>query len=109
MKILEKDFKVEVDEEKLVLYTLKSKKEIKEGDEDKYKISGYGSSVKDTLQQIIRFREGKKYPFKESSKPIRELLISHKRTLNTLSDSLSKIELPITDLKKKILNGTRSI
>jgi hypothetical protein len=109
MKIVEKDFKIEIDEEKCVLFTLKSKKEIKEGDTDSYKVAAYSSTVGKLLPRIIEFREGKKYPFKEISKPIKLAAQKHKDTLNNLHSILEVIELPILLLKAKIFDDHRQL
>lgn len=104
MKILEKDFKIDIDEEKCVLFTLKSKKEIKEDDTETYKICSYSSSIKGILSSVIKFRESKKYPFKESSKPIKILLSQHKQALESINLLMKSIEEPIFHLKNKIFN-----
>ena len=107
MKIIEKDFKIDIADEVYVLSTLKSKKEIKEGDGETYKIYGYFTNIVGALKRVVKFREGKKYPFKEPIKPIKIAIQSHSRTLYNIDSIIAEIEAPIVQMKKKIFNANR--
>jgi len=123
MEIIEKDFKITHNGYCFVLHLLKSKKELKESQEspelkdledkeekeDKFKIGGYYSFIDHAFSGANDFRNGKKYPFSESKTELKIQIQKYKLITNEFNRYLSVMNLPITLLAKKVLNGIRNI
>lgn len=108
MTIVDKDFKIECGESYVLLF-LKSKKEIKEDSENTFKIGGYFNKLENAIREVIKFRNNKKYPFKEVAEPLKKL-VSYQHTSNVkLHNLFLSIDSPITefseDIIKKIKDG----
>ena len=108
MIIQEKDFKIIFNDDHYVLYLLKSKKELKENNEDNFRVGGYFIQLKYAIKGAYKFRKSKNYPGKENPEEILkyfEEYLSIEKSLYKLSRSLYT---PIINLKEKILNYEKS-
>lgn len=104
MKIIEPDCYIEYKDGVYHLYLLKNKKELKETDENLYKLGGYFINIDNAFKEIVKFRKHKKYSFKEDWKPIKINLsqyLKHKKEFNNL---LCKIYDPVKKLRNKLFD-----
>lgn len=104
MKIIEKDSYIECVNGIFQLYLLKNKKEIKEDSESTYKIGGYFNDLDEAFKEIIRFRQHKKYAFKEDWKYIKLTLNIYLDKKNQFQKQLKQIYLPIRTFKRELFN-----
>ena len=102
MTIVDKDFKIECGEF-YILSFLKSKKELKEDSEDSFKIGGYFNKLENAIKEVIKFRNGKKYPFKEVAEPLKKL-VTYQRTSDVkLYNLFLSLDTPINEFSKDII------
>ena len=104
MKIIENDCYIEYKDGIYHLYLLKNKKELKENNEDKYRIGGYFIDIDFALIEIIKFRQNKKYSFKEDWKSLKLLLNKYLKHKQSFQNELKHIYLVISKLKKDLFN-----
>lgn len=102
MKIIESDCYIEYKNGCFYLYLLKNKKELKENDEDTHKIGGYFIELDNAFKEVIRFRQHKKYSFKEDWKPIKLLLNKYIGYKKSFINLLKEIYTPIKRLKNEL-------
>lgn len=104
MKIIEPDCYIECINGVFQLYLLKNKKEIKEDSTDKYKVGGYFMELDNAFKEIIRFRQHKKYTFKQEWKPVKLIFNTYIKVKNDFQTQLKQIYTPIHILKKELFN-----
>ena len=104
MKIVEPDCYLEHINGVYHLYFLKNKKELKEDSEDKFKIGGYYIEIDSALKAIIKFRQHKKYSFKEDWKPIKINLSQYLKYKKEFNNLLCKIYDPVKKLRNKLFD-----
>ena len=102
MKIIEPDCYIECINGVFQLYLLKNKKEIKEDSTDKYKIGGYFIELDSAFKEIIRFRQNKKYSFKEDWKQTKLILNKYLFYKQEFNKYLCQIYNPIKKLKSEL-------
>lgn len=102
MKIIEPDCYLEHINGVYHLYLLKNKKELKEDSEDKFKIGGYYIEIDSALKAIIKFRQHKKYSFKEDWKQSKLLLNKYLFYKQEFNKYLCQIYNPIKKLKSEL-------
>ena len=102
MKIIEKDCYIEYINGIYHLYFLKNKKELKEDNENTHKISGYFLTIDSAFKEIIKFRQHKKYPFKETWKSEKLMLNKYKLYKQNFKDYLCQIYNPIKKWRKEL-------
>lgn len=102
MKIIEPDCFIEYKNGSYHLYVLKTKKELKEDNEDQFKIEGYYQELDSAFKQIIRFRQHKKYPFKEEWLNIKQKFNVYIKTKKNFKQLISKIYEPIKKFEKEL-------
>lgn len=101
-KIVEQDSYIEYKDKSYHLYLLKNKKELKEDDTDKYKIGGYFNKLDSAIKEIIKFRKGKKYPFKQDYKKIKYLFNSYLNEKQKLSNILNITKFFVNKFKLEL-------
>lgn len=107
MVIIEKDLKIECDDNHYILYHLKTKKELAENTEeskDVYNIYGYYMNIKNAFLAAYKWRISKKYPFKESSKDLKLDLINLRSVNNNFSEKLNLLYKPVQNLKRIVFD-----
>lgn len=104
MKIIESDCYIECVNGIFQLYLLKNKKELKENSEDTYKIGGYFTDLDSSFKEVVKFRQHKKYPFKEDWRQVKTLLNNYLNQKKSLKKQLQSIYSPIQILKKELFN-----
>lgn len=102
INIVENDFKIVEGNECYTLNVLKSKKELKENAEDKFRVYGYYRLIESALKAAILFRQDKKYPGKESAHSLITLTASLIKIKDNFNKLVNKIYDPITSLKESI-------
>ena len=102
MKIVEPDCFIEYKNGSYNLYVLKTKKELKEDSDDQFKIRGYYQNLDSAFKEIIRFRQNKKYPFKEEWINIKQRFNIYLNTKKNFKQLISKIYEPIIKFKKEM-------
>lgn len=107
MKIEEKDFKIDFDSTQFTLLLFKSKKELKEDSKETFKTAGYFKDVYNALKMAQKWREDKKYPFKESASDLKLLLKDYRKITNKLKEVSLNIYNPVFEFKKQVINGSR--
>ena len=63
MKIIEPDCYIEYKDGVYHLYLLKNKKELKEIDENLYKLGGYFINIDNAFKEIVKFRKHKRFVY----------------------------------------------
>ena len=102
MKIIEPDCYIEYKDGIYHLYLLKNKKELKEDDSNTHKIGGYFIDIDNAFKEIFRFRQHKKYPFKEDWKQIKLLFNKYVIYKNKFNEYLCQIYNSIKKLKYEL-------
>jgi len=102
MKIVESDFYIEYNDGVYQLYLLKNKKELKEDDKNTHKISGYFLNLDSAFKEVIRFRQGKKYIFKQDWKSPKLLLNKYLKHKQSFQKNLTNIYKAITKLRREL-------
>lgn len=105
MKIQENDFIVDHNGNSYVLHLKKTKGELKENSESNFKVGGYHTEIKNSLRSVLRFRRGKKYPFKESKENLKASIDKYIYLESQFQKEITKIYNKILTSKKEILNG----
>lgn len=102
MKIIENDCYIEYKDGVYHLYLLKNKKELKEDDINTHSIGGYFLTIDSAFKEIIKFRQHKKYSFKEDWKAEKLLFNKYKIYKQEFQKYLCQIYSPIEKLKKEL-------
>lgn len=102
MKIVEKDFKVELTDNYFTLSFLKTKKELKEDSTDSYKLGGYYNHFRNTLIAVLSWRESKKYPFAETRVDAKEKYMKVLKAENKLKILCKPLRDSIVEFKEQI-------
>ncbi len=105
MKIQENDFIVDHNGNSYVLHLKKTKGELKEDPESNFKVGGYQTELKNSLRSALRFRRGKKYPFKESKEKLKSSIDRYVYLESQFQKEITKLYKKILTSKKDILNG----
>ena len=104
MKIQENDFIVDHNGNSYVLHLKKTKGELKENSESNFKVGGYHTEIKNSLRSALRFRKGKKYPFKESKEELKKHIDKYVYLESQFEKEIKKIYNVILKSKERVFN-----
>lgn len=106
MKIIERDCYIEYKNSVYTLYLMKNKKEkkeeVQEDATDTHKIGGYFIHLDSVFKAIIKFREHKKYSFKEEHVKLKVNIKAYIRYKKQFMKELTAIYKPITEFKNEL-------
>jgi len=105
MKIQENDFTIDHNGASYVLHLKKTKGELKEDPESNFKVKGYYVKIKSSIKAVVGFRNGKKYPFKESAEKLQISLNRYSYLEKQFEKESKKLYNKIVNAKKEVLNG----
>lgn len=105
MKIQENDFVIDHNGSSYVLHLKKTKGELKEDPEANFKVGGYQVAISSSLKSALRFRKGKKYPFKESKEELKKHIDKYVYLESQFEKEIKKIYNVISKSKEKVLHG----
>lgn len=109
MEIVEKDFTITHNGDCWVFHQLKSKKELKQDSKESYKTAGYYTNIFHAIAAAAKWREDKKYPFKESAVELKKLLKEYRKVENTLKIVSLAIYNPISEFKKRVFDEDKQL
>jgi hypothetical protein len=104
MKIQENDFIIDHNGNSYVLHVKKTKGELKENPDSNFKVKGYHTALISSFRSAFRFRNHKKYPFKESKESLKSAIDKYNYIESELKKESSKLYNSIINSKKEILN-----
>ncbi len=105
MKIQENDFIIDHNGSSYVLHIKKTKGELKENPDSNFKVKGYHVALISSFKSAFRFRNHKKYPFKESRESLKASIDRYNYIESELKKESDKLYDIIIRSKKEILNG----
>jgi di/tripeptidase len=109
MEIIEKDFTITHNGDCWTLHCLKSKKELKADAKESYNTGGYYTNIYNALNAALRWRQDKKYPFKEPIVEFKKAIKEYRIATNTLKELSIKFYESIYEFKKIVFNASRQL